>query len=238
MLLPRSAFAGSPFLTDDPGFAPKGWEIKPAAVYESNVNANILTAPILDLNYSIVENFKLNLTLAEKTVWPKDDGEAHTGLADTDFKFKWRFFDEKPGEWRPALSIAPNITFPTASKSRGIGDGVWRTRLPLQVGKTFGKLYAYGEIGYQWALSDNGDDQLLYGVAAQYQLTDRWNVGIELNGTDLFGIGRNYSGLVNIGAVYSFNDHVQFQAALGRTIRDEDRGGPELVVTVLLQFNF
>lgn len=237
LVFPQSSRAGSPFLTDDPGFALEGWEVKPAAVYEHNVNGGILTAPILDLNYTIVPNFKLNLTLAERTVFPKD-GESHTGLADTDFKFKWRFLDEKPGEWWPALSMAPNLTFPTASESRGIGDGVWRARLPFQIGKTFDKLYVYGELGYQWALSDGGDNQFLYGVAAQYQLTDRWNVGIELNGTNLLGIGSNFSGLVNVGAVYTFNEHVQFQAAIGRTILDVDEGGPELLATVLLQFNF
>ncbi len=154
----------------------------------------------MDLNYTIVPNFKLNLTLAEKTIFSKDK-ESHTGLADTDFKFKYRFLDEKPGTWIPALSMAPNITFPTASESRGIGDGVWRARLPFQIGKTFDKLYVYGELGYQWALSDGGDDQFIYGVAAQYQLTDHWNVGVELNGSNVFGVVGDYSGVVQVGAV-------------------------------------
>lgn len=234
----RSASAGSPFLTDDPGFAPKGWEIKPAAVYESNANANILTFPVLDLNYSIVEHFKLNLTLAERTVFDQKSGETHTGLADTDFKFKWRFLDEKPGTWIPALSIAPNVTFPTASKSRGIGDGVWRTRLPMQIGKTFGKFYPFGEVGYQWALSDGGDDQVIYGGGVTYPLTDRWTVGAELNGSDVLGITAEFNMLANVGVICTFNQHVQFQAAVGRTLRDEDRGGPQLLAQVLLQFNF
>ncbi len=234
LLPPSLAFAGSPFLTDDPGFAPKGWEIKPALVYESNVNANVLAAPILDLNYSIVEHFKLNLTLAEKTVWPKDGG-AHTGLADTDFKFKWRFLDERLDPWIPALSMAPNVTFPTATN--GVGTRGWGVRFPMQIGKTFDKLYVYGEAGYQWALSDESDNRFIYGVAAQYQLADHWNVGVELNGTDLLGIAGDYSGVVQVGTVYTFNDHVQFQATVGRTIRDEDSGGPQLLVTALLQFN-
>lgn len=238
LLIPQRAFAGSPFQTDDPGFVAHGWEIKTDSTYERNVNADILTAPILDVNYTIVEHFKLDLILAEKTVSPSGGGDAHTGLADTDFRFKWRFLDEKPDSWIPALSIAPNITFPTASKSRGLGDGIWRARLPMQIGKTFDKLYVYGELGYQWALSERGEDQVIYGLAAQYQLTEHWNIGAEIFGTDLFGVAGDSSAIANIGAVYTFNDHVQFQAAIGRTLRDEDRGGPEVLVRVLLQFNF
>ena len=243
MFLPGKAFAGSPFQTDDPGFAGKGWEIKLDSTYERNVNADILVAPILDLNYTIVEHFKLDLILAEKTVWPRGGsaggGASRTGVADTDFRFKWRFLDEKPDSWIPALSMAPNVTFPTATND--VGGSGWALRLPFQIGKTFDKLYVYGELGYQWALSGQSTDHIIYGACAQYQLTDHWNVGIELYGADLFhvgGINGDATAVVNAGAVYTFNDHVQFQAAAGRTLRDKDRGGPEMLVRVLVQFNF
>lgn len=233
-LMPHAAFAGSPFLTDDPGFAPKGWEVKFASAYEHRADGDTLTAPILDLNYTIVEHFKLNATFAGKSVFP-DQRNDEFGLADTDFKFKWRFIDEKPGTWQPAFSIAPNITFPTGDNDRGLGDDQYKFRFPVQVGKTFGKFYTYGELGYQWSLSGDGDDQWIYGAALQYQLTDKLNIGAELNGSSILGIIDDYNLIANVGAVYTFDEHWQLQGSVGTSLTDN---GPDLLVQVFIQWNF
>jgi hypothetical protein len=236
MLLPRPALAGSPFLTDDPGFAPKGWEIKFESAYEHDKGQDVLTAPIIDLNYTIVEHFKLNLTLAGKGIFP-DDGRDDYGIADTDFKFKWRFIDEKAGEWWPAVSMAPDIGIPTASKSRGLGSGNYGFRMPFQFGKTFDKLYVYMETGYQWVFDKDQSDSVIYAVAAQYQFTDKWNFGVEIYNTIPIDSGSDYTSLINFGAIYQFDEHWQLQGTIGRTLRDTERGGPEVLIQVFLQWN-
>ncbi len=231
-----SARAGAPFLTDDPGFVAQGWEVRPQASYESNVNGIIETGA-LDLNYTIVPTFKLNMTLAEKRIDPVG-GPSESGFADTDVKFKWRFLEEDASGWQPAMSIAPNVTFPTASNRDGLGDGVWRYRLPVQIGKTFGDYYTFGEFGYQWATSNSISDQVIYGVAVQRPLTPALTVGIELNGSAPPDSWRDYGLTANIGAAYAINDHVQLLGSIGRTVRDTDRGGPETLAQIFLQFNF
>lgn len=236
-LIAKPAMAGSPFLTDDPGFAPKGWEIKFESIYEHDRGQDILTAPVVDLNYTLVEHFKLNLTLAEKTLYP-DEGDSRSGVADTDFKFKWRFLDEKPGEWWPAISMAPNVTFPTADKKKGLGDELWRFRLPLQFAKTFGKIYTYAEVGHQFVFDKETSDQFLYGYAIQYQLTDKLNIGAEINGNIPYDMSRTYTMIGNIGTSYTFNEHWQLQTSVGRTLREESNGGPKLLWQVFVQWNF
>ena len=236
VLHPGVARAGAPFLTDDPGFVAQGWEVRPQASYEDNVNGTIETGA-LDLNYTIVPTFKVNLTLAEKWIDPAG-GPSASGFADTDFKFKWRFLEEDPSGWRPAMSIAPNVTFPTASSRKGLGDGVWRYRLPVQIGKSFGDYYAFGEFGYQWAASNSASNQAIYGVAIQRPLTPELTVGIELNGSAPTDSWRDYGLTANIGAAYVVNEHVQLLGSIGRTVRDTDRGGPETLAQIFLQFNF
>ena len=237
LLNSHSAWAGSPFLTDDPGFAPKGWEIKYEAIYENDVGKDVLTAPVVDINYTIVEHFKLNLTLAEKTSFV-DKEKPHSGIADTDFKFKWRFVDEKSDSWLPAMSTAPDITFPTADKKYGLGDELWRFRIPFQFGKTFGRFYTYTEIGHQFVFDKATSDQFLYGYAIQYQLTNKLNIGVEINGNVPYEDSRNYTQIGNIGLSYVFNDHWQIQASIGRTLRDEHLGGPRVLSQVFIQSNF
>ena len=233
----HSAWAGSPFLTDDPGFAPKGWEIKYETVYENDIGKDVLTAPIVDINYTIVEHFKLNLTIAEKTLF-SDKEDFHSGMADTDLKFKWRFIDEIPNGWLPAISMAPDVTFPTADKKYGLGDEIWRFRIPFQFGKTFGKIYTYAEIGHQFVFDKASSDQFIYGYAIQYQLTSKLNVGAEINGNVPYEDSQNYTQIGNIGFSYAFNNHWQVQTSIGRTLRDEHLGGARILLQFFIQSNF
>ena len=136
--LSLSARADSPFYTDDPNFSP-GWEIKMGATAEHNSGGDNLTE-VLDWNYAVVPNVRLDLTTYTKHLWPSGGTDAF-GYGDTEFKIKWRFLDEDPKSWRPAIGIAPKVYFPTAETAHGLGDGVWRFQIPLQFGKTVGKWY-------------------------------------------------------------------------------------------------
>lgn len=234
---PPRAEAGSPFFTDDPMFVTQGWELKFQGAFEDNVNGDILTAPIWDINYNLASRFKLNLTLAGKGIYPKQGHSAY-GLADTDFKFKWRFLDEQKDVWWPNLSIAPNVTLPTADVDRGLGDGFWRARIPMQFGKTFSRTYLFGEGGYQWVFDRQASDQLLYGLGAVYTFTDHFQLGAELNGNAPLQDRRHHALLAGVGATWTFSEHWQFQVYGGRTVRDEILGGPRYFGQVVLQWDF
>lgn len=149
----------SPFYTDDPEFSP-GWEIKAGFTSEHNIGGTTLTE-VLDWNYAIVPNVRMNLTTYGKDIWPTGGGHEF-GYGDTELKVKWRFQDADPNTAKPSLGIAPKIYFPTADQDRGLGDGVWRFQLPLQFGKTIGKTYHFAELGYQWAF-DNEATGMNYG---------------------------------------------------------------------------
>lgn len=235
LLGPSPARAGSPFLTDDPGFIPSGWEWKLSAVSDRNNGGRTLTAPVVDINYTVSEHFKLNLTLAGKRSDPQN-GVGQSSLADTDFKFKWRFQDE--GKGRPAISIAPNITIPTASRQKGLGDDVWRLRIPVQFGKTWGKWYGFAETGYQFALNHGASNAVVYGMGAQYAVTQKWTVGGEFNGSLATRDVTNYGLLANFGTAYALSDTLQIQGSVGRTVRELDRGGSSLLVQGFVQWQF
>jgi hypothetical protein len=136
------------------------------------------------------------------------------------------------------MSMAPNITIPTTDRDRELGDGIWRLRLPVQIGKTFGKWSVYGETGYQIAFDDNASDIVSYGMATQYAVTDQLSVGAELNGGIPVDRTGNYSLLANTGFSYALTSSLQLQASLGRTLRDTERGGSEVLIQTFLQWNF
>ena len=63
-------------------------------------------------------------------------------------------------------------------------------------------------------------------------------IGIEMNGSAPTDGWRDYGLTANVGASYVISDHVQLLGTIGRTLRDTDRGGPEFLGQIFLQFNF
>ncbi len=134
------------------------------------------------------------------------------------------------------MSIAPTITFPTASTNNGLGDGIWRYRLPAQIGKTLGDYYVFAEFGYQWAAG--GAAAHIFGMAVQTIVAPELLVGVELYSTTPTNSWSDYGPIANVGVTYVLSDHVRLLGSLGRTVRDTDRGGPEVLAQIFLQFNF
>ena len=79
--------ADSPFFTDDPLFSP-GWEIKLGVAAEHNSGGNVVTGPILDINYAIIPTIRLDVTMANVGQYP-GSGPGIYGFGTTDFKVKW-----------------------------------------------------------------------------------------------------------------------------------------------------
>ena len=231
-----SARADSPFFTDDPLFSP-GWEIKLGAAAEHNSSGDVLTGPILDLNYAIIPTVRLDLTLAGVGIDP-DEGAAAYGFGTTDFKVKWRFLEEDPQGWLPAMSIAPKVTLPTASTTHGIGDGVWRAQLPIEFGKTVGNWYHSLEAGYQWALDDNASDVVFWGVATLYNFNKHIAVGTEIYGLTPLDQSEDYTLATTLGAVYTFNANWSLKASVSQSLRKDSKPGPNPAGVFYVVWNF
>lgn len=236
LLLTPAARADSPFVTDDPLFSP-GWEIKFGGTAENNRNGQIYVAPVLDLNYAVIDTLRLNLTVQQRTITPTG-GASQTGYGDTEFKAKWRFHEENTNNWVPALGLAPKVFIPTASVPKGLGDGLWRVQLPLQFGKNLGPWFLWGEAGYQLALDRDATDSAFGGIGLLYNFNSHFALGTELNDTLPLKDKANHNLVTSLGAVYAFNEHWALKAAATRTLRDETRGGPRLMGTFYVVWNF
>ena len=235
-LICESIRAGTPFFTDDPSIIPP-WEIRLGTVYTRTEENDVVSVPVLDLNYAPTAHIQYNAIFSGVSSDPAD-GANGFGLGDTDLKIKWRFVDEDATGKRPALSVAPLLSLPTAAALRGLDNGVYRLRLPMEIGKNFGNCYAYAEAGYEFALDRAAQDAVFGGAVLQYQVTEKLMLGIELNATTPIPAAGDWTLLANVGAAYQFDEHFQILGALGRTVRRESLGGPIPVVQVYLQWNF
>jgi hypothetical protein len=192
---------------------------------------------VLDWNYAIVPNVRLNLTTYGKDIWPTSGGHEF-GYGDTEFKLKWRFQDADPKTARIAWGIAPKIYFPTADEDRGLGDGVWRFQLPLQFGKTIGKTYHFAEAGYQWAFDSAATDMAYGGYGILHNFTDHWAFGTELFGWLPVDDTQSWQLVTTLGLVYTFSEHLAIKASVSHSLRDVGYGGPNPSGVFYLVFNF
>lgn len=229
-----SARADSPFFTDDPLFSP-GWEIKLGVGAEHNVGGNAVAGPILDINYAVVPTVRLDVTFAYLSASPKNELGAN-GFGTTDFKVKWRFLEEDPHGWRPALSIAPKVTLPTAGTA--LSDGVWRAQFPIELGKTLGNWYHFAEAGYQWAFDDAATDVAFWGVGSLYNFDKHLAAGVEIYGLVPVEEQKAHVLAATLGAVYTFDAHWSMKASVSQSLREENQPGPRPAGVFYVVWNF
>ena len=232
----ESARADSPFFTDDPLFSP-GWEIKLGAAAEHNAGGDSFAASILDINYAVIPTVRLDLTMAYIGISP-GTGRSVSGFGTTDFKVKWRFVEEDTQGLRPAVSIAPKVTLPTASTQRGLSDGIWRAQLPIELGKTLGSWYHFTEAGYQWAFDRSATDVAFWGAGTLYNFTKQFAAGAELYGLIPLEESQSYTFAATIGAVYTFNANWSLKASISQSLRESDQPGPRPAGVFYVVLNF
>lgn len=270
------ARAGTPFITDDPGSPRRGWEINLGLAYGRSRAESRLAAPTLDLNYSVDPHIQLNANVGGVSVFGVRDAASTT---DTQLKMKWRVVDDQTdaggtdadprasqfaGPGVPmfdilagiaatgplAISVAPTLILPTGDVDRGLGGGAYLFRLPVQIGKTLGDWYVYGEVGYQFgvARTDAGrrvggpitaaGDALFFGAAVEYTVSPSVSVGAEINGQRVLDATGGYSLNANVGGTVSLGEGWALLGTIGRTLREDSRGGPQVLVQVFLQVVF
>jgi hypothetical protein len=213
----NTAFAGPPFLTDDPEPVDyQHWEIYGFFQQTKAGGEKSGVLPAIEVNYGIMPNAMIHVVLPVGE-YTKAGGTTTTGYGDTEFGLKYRFMEEDPNTSRWAVGVFPLVIAPTGDKNKGLGGEETQIFLPVWVQKTFGKWMTYGGVGY-WRNPGAGNKNYWFsGWLLQRQVTDALALGGEFfhetkdteNGTDSSG--------VNIGGVYDFteNHHLLFSVGKG-----------------------
>jgi hypothetical protein len=178
------AWAGPPYLTDDP--VPTGtghWEIYGFAAGEGR--GSILDGDGgFDLNYGPVKGVQLTATLPLGFTHDAVDGW-RSGTGDVELGVKYRFFnDERHGF---SAAIFPRVILPTSSLT---DDGEIRLLLPLWLGKDFaGGTSFFGGAGYLVKPGPGNRNFWQAAIAVTQDVTNKVSVGAEFTrqGADTVG---------------------------------------------------
>ena len=235
LLCASHLMAGPPLLTDDPETpGPGAWEINTAVSGERVGGDWSWELPVFDINYGVGDRVQLKYEIPW-VVSDLDGAPAEGAAGNSEVGIKWRFLDEE--ELGFGISVYPQYTFaaPRSSIRRGVVEGGSEFFLPLQAARMIGDTLIYGEVGYVWQSSN--DDEWVYGIAAEHELSDWFELVAELHG--IAAADFDDDELIVVGGFkWHLTEYSSLIASAGRSLR-EPEGEPEITVIYLgIQFIF
>lgn len=222
------AYAGPPYLTDDPVPTETGhWEIYAFSAGEGRGPVYDGEAGV-DLNYGPAKGVQLTSTLPLGLSHDRDT-RWRVGTGDVELGVKYRFLDdEKSGV---SAAIFPRVILPTSS----IASGKARFLLPLWLEKDFGPTSVFGGGGYMINPGAGNRDFWQAAVAVTHQFDKRFSAGAELTRQGPDTVGGTAQTRAGLGAIVGLSEHYNLLISGGPTWSDH-RTGYHLYAALGLNF--
>jgi hypothetical protein len=215
-LCPLTAWAGPPYLTDDPD--PVDYqtvEIIPAFTLDRARDGDEESAPTADFNYGIWPDMHLNIQGGFTREVP-ENGPSEFGIGDLRVALKWRFHKETDDS--PEIAIYPAVVLPTGDANKGLGNGQVSYQFPIWLEKNWGQGWSsYGGGGWTLNRAPRQRDYFYCGWQVQKQLNDAWNLGGEIYSQGSTGTGAAGWTALNLGGGYRFNGHTSLIFSVGHS---------------------
>lgn len=213
------AYAGPPYLTDDPVPTDTGhWEIYGFATGEGE-QSSLDGETGFDLNYGPVKDIQLTATLPLSFSHAPHEGW-RSGTGDVELGVKYRFINnEKHGV---SAAIFPRAILPTASHSPGE-----RTRflLPLWVGKDLaGGTSVFGGGGYTINPGAGNRNFWQAAVAVTHDVSKHVSVGAEMTRQGSDTTGGTPQTRAGVGSIVKLSEHYALLFSGGPTWADHRTG--------------
>jgi hypothetical protein len=213
-----TAWAGPPFLTDDPEPTDTGhWEIYGPLIEGEGRGSEFEGTTGAEVNYGASKN--LQITLGLPVAYAHDSNSWQWGGGDLSLSTKYRFYQDE----RTGLQIAafPGVTIPTASK--GMGAEKVTGFLPIWFQQASGKWSIFGGGGYNINPGSGNRDFWSGGIAVTRQLSDKFMLGLEADRQGADALDGKGATSLGIGGILQLKEPFRLLASGGPTV--EDGGG-------------
>lgn len=218
------AWAGPPYLTDDPQPVPlHHWELYVASQSEIAAHSGAATLPHIETNYGAAPGLQLHLIVPAAFAWTSGSNSSW-GLGDVEVGAKYRFFGT---DETFQVGAFPLVDLPTGSKARGLGSGETRVFVPVWLQDTFGDWLTYGGGGVTW--TSGGHDAITLGWLLQRQVTKALALGGEAFAT--LPLDDESAQLqLDLGVVLDLSEHAHLLASGGPSFGSDQRAQTYLAI--------
>ena len=213
-LIPGAAFAGPPFITDDP--EPVDLHHTETFFYTAGSSAGdgIGGASGIDFNYGFMPQAHFNLVLPVAYDSPKGD-KTVSGLGNIELAVKYRFY-HRDGGWH--VAVYPRLILPSASHD--VGDNRSAVFLPLWLQRDGDGWSTFGGGGCVLHHGGGARNYCLTGWAVTRDLSPRWHAGVEIVHQTASETGGRATTAIGAGLTYDINDHYHLMTYAGPNLQN------------------
>jgi len=217
-IVPPAAWAGPPFLTDDPEPTGTGhWEVYGPFMEAEGRGSLLEGATGVELNYGGAPGLQLTIELPASYV--RNSGDWQWGAGDIAVSAKYRFYHDPDAD--VSIAVFPGISLPTGSN--GMGAGEFTAFLPVWAQKNMGEWSVFGGGGYAINPGAGNRNYLTGGIAVTRSYGERLLVGVEADRQGADTAGGSGSTSLGLGAIYDFEGPLRLLGSAGPTY--DDAGG-------------
>lgn len=219
LLAPTAAWAGPPFLTDDPEPTDTGhWEIYAPVVEMAGHRGDVEGSAGVEINYGAAPD--LQITVGLPVAFAHDAAGWRWGAGDVEVSAKYRFYHDEAAGF--SIAAFPGLSLPTATN--GMGAGRVTALVPVWAQEDVGPWSLFGGGGYAINPGAGNRDYWTGGVAVTRQLNPKLLVGLEADRQGADTVDGRASTSLGCGVIYQLKAPFRLLASGGPTFHDG--GGP------------
>ena len=227
-----------PLVSGDVPTADKGtFELYSGMRYQSENDSVNRQVPTSELVYGLSARQEITFEI------PFLSQQGGRGFGDAVVGTKYIFIQEAKA--LPGIAGSFELKLPTGSTSRGLGGGAFGYDLRLRTQKTWGWFTAVGNVGYTvlgepkfGGASGRRDGVWFASFMQKWRVADKTSLLSEIYLETSEESGEPNRFAANVGFEREIAHNLKFQAAVGRSLREGSRGGPDLRVYVGLHWAF
>lgn len=216
------AQAAHPLVTDDTGTQGAGnWQFEANTDHTRTREAST-AAWARELNTTLTRGLSPKLDLAVNLPWQRHTAPgtvAASGIGDATLLAKWRFFDNERG-W--TLGLRPELTLPTGSQSKGLGNGRATASLTLLSQVEQGPWTWLANAGATYNDNQTGDRKRLWAAstAVVYAIGESWKLAADLGIARAAEPGATHETYGLVGLIHSLGEDLDLDIGWRRTKGD------------------
>lgn len=219
ILASSPAWAGPPFLTDDPEPVEyKHSEFYIFSTYDKTKDGENAALPAFEYNYGVLPDTQLHIVLPIVYSAPNDAASEY-GLGDVEIGVKYRFVHET--DTTPQIGIFPMAELPTGDSDKGLGNGKIWWRLPVWIQKSWGEWTTYGGGGYVINPAEGQKNYPFAGWLLEKNIGDKWTLGGEVFVRNKDTEDGESTTIVNFGGFYKFTPQFNLLFSAGHSVNGE-----------------
>lgn len=211
------AWCGPPFVTDDPEPVEYRHHEMYIASEQSNTQSGKIVTPLVEYNYGALPDLQLSITVPYVFYSPTGQMKQR-GMGDLVLGTKYRFLQETDSQ--PMMAFYPVVVTPSGDANKGLGNGGTQIFLPVWIQKKWGDWQSYGGGGYWINRAPGSGNHWYFGLALQYNISERFTLGSEVfHQTDQLPVDNASTGF-SLGGIYNLDRYNALLLSVGRGLSD------------------